>query len=77
MAANIQDIFLNRLRKDQIPCAVHLMNGYQIKNAVIVGFDNFAMLLTAEGERQMLLYKHAVSSITPSVPVPWEPPKGE
>lgn len=74
---NIQDIILNRLRKDRIPCAVHLTNGYQIKGALVVGFDNFAILLAMEGEKQMLLYKHAVSSITPSVPIPWDPPKGE
>ena len=62
---NLQDTFLNQLRKERIPVNIHVTNGYQIKDALIVGYDSFVLLLEAEG-KQMMLYKHAVSSITPS-----------
>ncbi|MEG2353123.1 MAG: RNA chaperone Hfq [Clostridium sp.] len=62
-ANNLQDIFLNNARKNKISVTIHLVNGFQIKGNV-TGFDSFTVVLDSEG-KQMLLYKHAISSITP------------
>ena len=63
----LQDVFLNQLRKDQTIVTVHLCNGFQIKG-LVKGFDNFVIILDTEG-KQMMVYKHAVSTITPTKPV--------
>jgi len=60
---NIQDTFLNQLRKDNIPVTVFLMNGFQIRG-VIRAFDNFTIIIDSEG-RQQMVYKHAISTFTP------------
>lgn len=60
---NIQDIFLNNARKNQINLTVHLLNGFQIKGTV-KGFDNFTVILDCDGS-MMLIYKHSISTITP------------
>lgn len=65
--SNIQESFLNQARRDGIPVTVFLMNGVQIKGQ-IKGFDSFTVVVVSEG-RQMLIYKHALSTIVPSVPV--------
>ncbi len=65
---NLQDQLLNHLRKQKLLCTIHLTNGFQIKNALIRAFDNFIIVIMSEG-KQMMLYKHAVSSITMSQPV--------
>lgn len=62
-----QDLFLNQARKEHTPLTVFLMNGFQMRG-VITGFDAFVILLQSDGKQQMI-YKHAVSTITPSVPV--------
>ncbi len=61
---NLQDAFLNHLRKERIPVTIHVINGYQLNHLVIESYDNYAVLAMAE-EKQMLLYKHAISTITP------------
>ncbi|BDR64243.1 RNA chaperone Hfq [Clostridium tetani] len=61
---NLQDIFLNSARKNRIEVTIHLTNGFQIKGFV-KGFDNFTVILDSLG-KQMLIYKHAISTITPS-----------
>lgn len=62
---NLQDAFLNSARKTKVPVTIHVTNGYQIKNAVITGYDSF--VVTAEvGNEQMMIYKHAISTVTPS-----------
>lgn len=63
-----QDIFLNQVRKDHIPVTIHLVNGFQIRG-FIKGFDNYVIIIESEG-KQMMLYKQAVSTITPSRAVP-------
>ena len=63
-AENLQDVFLNKARKSGIPLTIHVMNGYQIKNAVLKSFDSYCVLVETEG-RQMLIFKHAISSISP------------
>ncbi len=65
---NIQDLFLNKLRKAGIPATIHVMNGYQIKNAIIKSYDSFVVIIEADSQ-QMMLYKHAISSITPQKPL--------
>ncbi len=61
---NIQDQFLNTLRRENIFVTVYLMNGFQLKG-LVKGFDNFTVILEAEGKQQ-LIYKHAISTFTPS-----------
>lgn len=60
---NLQDGFLNQLRKESIPVTVYLVNGYQLKG-LIKAFDNFTVVLENEG-RQQLVYKSALSTIMP------------
>ncbi len=64
---NLQDGFLNQVRKDNIPVTIYLVNGYQLKG-VVRGFDNFTVILDFEGKQQMV-YKHAISTVMPMRPV--------
>ena len=59
---NFQDLFLNNSRKKQIQVTVFLVNGFQLKG-LVKGFDPFTVVLECEG-KQMLLYKHAITTIT-------------
>jgi host factor-I protein len=59
---NLQDSFLNQLRKEKIPVVVYLTNGVRLKG-VIKGFDNFVVLLKEANEQ--LIYKHAISTVVP------------
>lgn len=61
---NIQDQFLNVLRRENIFVTVYLTNGFQLKGT-IKGFDNFTIILESEGKQQ-LIYKHAISTFAPS-----------
>lgn len=65
---NLQDVFLNQARKGHIPVTIHLTNGFQLKGGFVKGFDNFTVILDLDG-RQILVYKHAVSTISPQKPV--------
>lgn len=60
----LQDYYLNQLRKETAPATFYLINGFQLK-AVVKGFDNFIVLVESDG-RQQMIYKHAISTITPS-----------
>ena len=60
---NLQDVFLNQVRKEHVPITIYLINGFQIKGFV-KGFDSYTIVLDSEG-KQHLIYKHAVSTITP------------
>ncbi|AST91979.1 RNA chaperone Hfq [Sutcliffiella cohnii] len=60
---NIQDQFLNQLRKDGTNVTVFLLNGFQLRG-LVKGFDNFTVLLETEGKQQ-LIYKHAISTFSP------------
>ena len=60
---NLQDVFLNQVRKEHIPVTIYLTNGFQLKG-VVKGFDNFTVVLDTDG-RQQLVYKHAISTISP------------
>lgn len=60
---NIQDTFLNQVRRECIVVTVYLVNGFQLKGTV-KGFDNFTVVLDVEGKQQMI-YKHAISTVMP------------
>lgn len=60
---NLQDVFLNQIRKDGTPVTIFLLNGFQIKGFVR-GFDNFTVVMDSDGKQQ-LIYKHAISTIIP------------
>ncbi len=64
---NYQDTFLNQARKERTMLTVFLMNGFQMRG-VVTGFDPFVILLRSDG-RQQMIYKHAVSTMTPVAPV--------
>ncbi len=64
---NLQDVFLNGVRKSRAGVIIHLVNGFQLKG-VVKGFDNFIVMLDSDG-KQMMIYKHAITTITPSKPV--------
>lgn len=63
---NIQDVFLNYVRKRRISVSIYLMNGVKL-DGVIKGFDNFVIIF--KDDSQKMIYKHAISTITPSVEI--------
>ena len=72
---NLQDVFLNHVRKNKVPVTVFLINGVKLQG-VISSFDNFCLLLRRDGHVQ-LVYKHAVSTVMPSAAVRlYEPAAG-
>jgi len=64
---NLQDKFLNNVRKSKMPVTVFLVNGVKLQG-VISWFDNFCVLLRRDGHVQ-LVYKHAISTVMPSAPI--------
>jgi host factor-I protein len=66
-AQNLQDTFLNHVRKQKIPLTIFLVNGVKLQG-VVTWFDNFCVLLRRDGHSQ-LVYKHAISTIMPGHPV--------
>jgi len=73
---NVQDVFLNNVRKSKTPVTVFLVNGVKLQG-IITWFDNFSVLLRRDGHTQ-LVYKHAISTVMPSAPVQlFEPDKDD
>ncbi len=73
---NVQDVFLNHVRKNKLPVTVFLINGVKLQG-VINWFGNFSVLLRRDGHVQ-LVYKHAISTVMPaSVIQLFDPSKGE
>jgi host factor-I protein len=64
---NLQDTFLNSVRKTKTPLTIFLVNGVKLQG-IVTWFDNFCVLLRRDGQSQ-LVYKHAISTIMPSAPV--------
>ena len=64
---NLQETFLNQVRKNKTQVTIFLVNGFQIKG-LVTGFDSFTVVLDSDG-RQQLIYKHAISTIVPGRPV--------
>lgn len=73
--ANLQEIFLTKVRKQAVPVTVFLMNGFQLRG-VITGFDSFTLVLDSDG-RQQFIYKHAVSTIVPLRPISLREEEGD
>ena len=73
---NVQDVFLNHIRKNKAPVTIFLVNGVKLQG-IVTWFDNFSVLLRRDGHTQ-LVYKHAISTVMPSVPVQlFEPTKDD
>ena len=64
---NLQDTFLNYVRKNKTPLTIFLINGVKLQG-VVTWFDNFCVLLRRDGHSQ-LVYKHAISTVMPNHPV--------
>ena len=64
---NLQDTFLNTVRKTKTPLTIFLVNGVKLQG-VVTWFDNFCVLLRRDGHSQ-LVYKHAISTIMPAQPI--------
>ena len=67
-AINLQEAILKEVRRDKVPVTLFLMNGFQLRG-VITGYDSFVVVLVSDGKQQMI-YKHAISTISPERPVP-------
>jgi host factor-I protein len=66
-AQNLQDTFLNYVRKNKTPLTIFLVNGVKLQG-IVTWFDNFCVLLRRDGHSQ-LVYKHAISTIMPGAPL--------
>ena len=64
---NLQDLFLNQVRRDRSVVTMFLMNGFQL-HGIVRGFDGFTVVLESDGKQQ-LIYKHAISTVVPPKPV--------
>lgn len=64
---NLQDLFLNSVRKQKISLTIFLINGVKL-TGIVTSFDNFCVLLRRDGHSQ-LVYKHAISTIMPGAPI--------
>ena len=64
---NLQDAILKEVRREKIPLTLFLMNGFQLRG-IVTGFDSFVVVLVAEG-KQMMIYKHAISTLAPIRPL--------
>jgi len=72
---NLQDTFLNQLRKEGQSITLFLINGFQLRG-VVKGFDNFTVVMECDGKQQMV-YKHAISTIVPARAVNLMPDVGD
>ncbi len=73
---NVQDVFLNHIRKNKVPVTVFLVNGVKLQG-IITWFDNFSVLLRRDAHSQ-LVYKHAISTVMPAAPIQlFDPAKEE
>jgi host factor-I protein len=64
---NVQDVFLNHIRKNKTPVTIFLVNGVKLQG-IVTWFDQFSVLLRRDGHTQ-LVYKHAISTVMPSVQI--------
>ena len=72
---NLQDTFLNAVRKSKTSVTIYLVNGVKLQG-IVTWFDNFCVLLRRDGQSQ-LVYKHAISTIMPSAPVQLYEPEAD
>ncbi|MDI6871629.1 MAG: RNA chaperone Hfq [Bacillota bacterium] len=71
--ANLQDAYLNAIRRQGTPVTVYLVNGFQLKG-IVRGFDSFTVIMEVDGHLDMV-YKHAVSTVSPLRPVSFTLPE--
>jgi host factor-I protein len=64
---NVQDVFLNHIRKHKVPVTIFLVNGVKLQG-IVTWFDNFCVLLRRDAHSQ-LVYKHAISTVMPASPI--------
>ena len=64
---NVQDVFLNHIRKNKTPVTIFLVNGVKLQG-IVTWFDNFSVLLRRDGHTQ-LVYKHAISTVMPGTSI--------
>ena len=64
---NVQDVFLNHIRKNKTPVTIFLVNGVKLQG-IVTWFDNFSVLLRRDNHSQ-LVYKHAISTVMPAAPI--------
>ncbi|HCU06207.1 MAG TPA: RNA chaperone Hfq [Holosporales bacterium] len=64
---NVQDVFLNHVRKNKVPVTAFLINGVKLQG-IVTWFDTATMLLRRDGQSQ-LIYKHAISTLMPQGPI--------
>jgi host factor-I protein len=64
---NVQDVFLNHIRKSKVPVTIFLVNGVKLQG-IVTWFDNFSVLLRRDAHSQ-LVYKHAISTVMPAGPI--------
>ena len=64
---NLQDAILREVRREKVPLTLFLMNGFQLRG-IVTGYDSFVVVLLAEG-KQMMIYKHAISTLAPIRPL--------
>ena len=67
---NLQDLFLNQVRRERSVVTMFLMNGFQL-HGIVKGFDGFTVVLESDGKQQ-LIYKHAISTVVPPRPIELE-----
>jgi len=72
---NVQDVFLNYIRKNKSSVTIFLVNGVKLQG-IVTWFDNFSVLLRRDGHTQ-LVYKHAISTVMPSTPISLFEPNGQ
>ena len=72
---NVQDVFLNTVRKKNVPVTVFLVNGVKLQGE-ISAFDNFCVTLRRDSHEQ-LVYKHAISTVMPATPIRLHPQRDE
>ena len=65
---NLQDLFLNQVRKENVPVTIYLVSGVQLKG-LVRGFDAFTLILESPGKPAQLVYKHAMASVVPGRPL--------
>jgi host factor-I protein len=65
---NLQDLFLNQVRKESTPVTIYLVSGVQLKG-MVKGFDAFTVVLDTPGKPPQLVYKHAMASVVPMRPI--------
>ncbi len=65
---NLQDLFLNQVRKENVQVTIYLVSGVQLKG-LVKGFDSFTLILESPGKPAQLVYKHAMASVVPARPI--------